>query len=113
MNLSLDKSTLSTTFENPLLIGTQDYLSRGGIIRCITEITPENTQKCKKLLNLDYEIRHIDDLKCVIAVSDLEYMAATVLDKGQPMTETIVIRVMWLCKECICLKHYGVDLFLL
>lgn len=90
MNLTLDKSTLSVMFENPAFYkDSQDYLCRGGKIRCITEITPENTQKCKELLNLNYELRHLDELKCVMVVNDSEYMAATVLGKGQPMTQII------------------------
>lgn len=49
----------------------------------VTEVTHENLQHCKELLNMVSELRHLDGLKGDIAVSESEYMVTTVLRKEQ------------------------------
>jgi signal transduction histidine kinase len=73
--------------------GYKDILARGGKIRCITEITPENIDYCKKLLGLVSELRHLDGLKGGIAINETEYMATTVLHNSRPLTEVIYSNV--------------------
>lgn len=90
MDITLDIRTLSAMVENPAYYdGYKEVLARGGKIRCITEVTPKNTQSIKELSNLVSELRHLDGLKGAIAINESEYMAATVLSKDQPMTEFI------------------------
>ena len=69
--------------------GYKDILARGGKIRCITEVTPKNIEHCKELLNLVSELRHLDGLRGDITINDSEYMATTVIQKEQPLTEVI------------------------
>jgi nitrogen-specific signal transduction histidine kinase len=69
--------------------GYLDILKRGGIIRCITEVTPDNIGDCKELLNLVTELRHMDGMKGGIAINESEYMATTVLKESKPLTEVI------------------------
>lgn len=69
--------------------GYKDILKRGGKIRCITEVTLDNIEYCKELLNLVTELRHLDGLKGGIAINELEYMATTLLQEEQPLTEVI------------------------
>jgi two-component system, OmpR family, sensor histidine kinase VicK len=69
--------------------GYLDILKRGGVIRCITEITPDNIGECKELLQLVTELRHMDGMKGGISVNESEYMATTVLKEGNPLTEVI------------------------
>jgi two-component system, OmpR family, sensor histidine kinase VicK len=64
-----------------------DVKRRGGRIRLITEITKDNIQYCKELMKIVDELRHLDGLIGGIAVSELEYMATTTLNKGQLLTQ--------------------------
>ena len=77
-----------------ILITTSSYrnsfkeiLESGCKIRCITEITPENIAFCKEMINLVTELRHLDGLKGGIAINETEYMAATLIQNMQPLTE--------------------------
>ena len=74
-------------------MATRDILKRGGKIRCITEITKENLQYCEELVNTVTELRHMDGLKGGIAINETEYMATTVLQEAQPLTEVIYSNV--------------------
>ena len=74
-------------------MATRDILKRGGKIRCITEITKENLQYCEELVNTVTELRHMDGLKGGIAINENEYMATTVLQEAQPLTEVIYSNV--------------------
>jgi two-component system, OmpR family, sensor histidine kinase VicK len=69
--------------------GYIDIRKRGGKIRALTEITPENTYYCKEIMKIVNEFRHLDGLKGGIAVSESEYMATTVLEEAKPLTQVI------------------------
>ena len=69
--------------------GYKGILKRGGKIRCITEITKDNIQYCKKLLDISSELRHLEGIKGGIAINESEYMATTILKEKQPLTEVI------------------------
>jgi signal transduction histidine kinase len=69
-------------------------LERGGKIRVITEVTKENLDYCKKMLKLVTELRHLDNVKGGLAVSENAYMAtAARLEKGKPLTQVIYSNV--------------------
>lgn len=77
-----------------ILITTSSYCSSlkkiresGCKIRCITEITPENIAFCKEMINLVTELRHLDGLKGGLAINETEYMATTLVQNMQPLTE--------------------------
>jgi nitrogen-specific signal transduction histidine kinase len=90
MDIAFDSKAPSIVVKFPQYRkGYLDILKRGGIIRCITEVTPDNIGECKELLNLVTELRHLDGMKCGIAINEIEYMATTVLKKSKPLTEVI------------------------
>lgn len=94
MDITFDHKAPSIVVQLPAYRnGYKDILARGGKIRCITEVTPENIQYCKELLNFVSELRHLDGLKGGIAINESEYMATTVLKEAQPLTEVIYSNV--------------------
>ena len=94
MDITFDHRAPSIVIEIPQYYnGYGDILKRGGKIRCITEITKENLQYCEKLVKTVTELRHMDGLKGGIAINETEYMATTVLQEAQPLTEVIYSNV--------------------
>jgi len=79
---------------------------RGGRIRCFTEITENNLQYCKQLLQLVDELRHLEGIKGGIAVSETEFMGTTVLEQAKPLTEVIYSNV----KEVVEQEQYIFDI---
>ena len=73
--------------------GYIDIRRRGGKIRAFTEVTKENVQHCKELMRLVDELRHLGGVKGGLAVSESEYMATTVLQQAQPLTQVIYSNV--------------------
>ncbi|MBA2268954.1 MAG: hypothetical protein H0W19_11575 [Nitrosopumilus sp.] len=93
MDITFDHKAPSIVVKLPAYCnGYKEILTRGGKIRFITEITKDNIQYCK-LLNLVSELRHLDGLKGGIAINESEYMATTVLQEAQPLTEVIYSNV--------------------
>lgn len=72
----------------PIKNGYSDFKRRGVRIRFITEITLENIQYVKELMNYA-EVRHMDTVKGNMAVSETEYVATAMLEGAKPITETI------------------------
>ncbi len=94
MDITFDHRAPSIVIEIPQYYnGYEDILKRGGKIRCITEITKENLQYCEELVKTVTELRHMDGLKGGIAINETEYMATTVLQEAQPLTEVIYSNV--------------------
>ena len=90
MDITFDSKAPSIVIRIPQYhTGYIDILRRGGAIRCITELTPDNIAECKELLGLVTELRHLDGMKGGIAINESEYMATTVLKEGKPLTEVI------------------------
>jgi two-component system sensor histidine kinase VicK len=56
-----------------------DVKRRGGKIRLITDITKENINYCKELMKIVDELRHLDEIKGGIAISESEYMGTLTL----------------------------------
>ena len=78
MDITFDHKAPSIVIQLPAYRnGYKDILTRGGKIRCVTEVTPENIQHCKELLSVVSELRHLDGLKGGIAINESEYMATT------------------------------------
>jgi two-component system, OmpR family, sensor histidine kinase VicK len=73
--------------------GYRDIKRRGGKIRLLTEITSENINYCKQLMNLVDDLRHVDGIKGGIAVSETEFMATTILEEATPLTQVIYSNV--------------------
>ncbi|HKU50297.1 MAG TPA: hypothetical protein VJP79_10120, partial [Nitrososphaera sp.] len=89
MDLSYDSRAPSIVIE--IAEYRNGYLgvkNRGGKIRVITDITKDNLQYCKKLIELA-ELRHLAEVKGGIAVSESEYMATTILEEAKPLTQVI------------------------
>ncbi len=111
------KIKMDITFDHkaPLIVidipeyknGYKDILSKSARIRCITEITKDNIQYCKKLMDIVTELRHMDGMKGRIAINENEYMATTVLQESQPLTEVIYSNV----KEVVDQGQYVFDTF--
>jgi len=75
------------------LNGYREIKRRGGKIRLIAEITSENIEYCKQLMNVVDELRHLDGIKGGLAVSETEFMATTVLEESTPLTQVIYSNV--------------------
>jgi len=73
--------------------GYRDIKRRGGKIRLLTEITSENIEYCKQLMNIVDELRHVDGIKGGLAISETEFMATTILEEGTPLAQVIYSNV--------------------
>ncbi len=108
MDITFDYKATSIVIDIPeYKNGYKDILSKGAKIRCITEITKDNIQYCKKLMDIVTELRHMDGMKGGIAINENEYMATTVLQESQPLTEVIYSNV----KEVVDQGQYIFDTF--
>jgi two-component system sensor histidine kinase VicK len=72
----------------PIKKGYSDFKRRQVRIRFITEITLENLQYVKELMNYA-EVRHMDTVKGNMAVSETEYVATATLEGAKPIMQTI------------------------
>jgi signal transduction histidine kinase len=68
--------------------GYNDFKRRGVRIRFVTEITSQNLEYVKELVNYA-EVRHMDTVKGNMAVSETEYIATATLEGAKPITQTI------------------------
>jgi len=69
--------------------GYMKIRENGGKIRVITEVTKNNIKYCKELMKIVDELRHLDDVKGGIAVSDSAYMTTTILQESKPLTQVV------------------------
>ena len=81
----------SMTME-PVKKGNNDFSKRDVSIRQIVEITRGNFQYCKEFMNY-VELRHMDNVKGNMAVTETEYVATSVLEGSKPVTQTIYSNV--------------------
>jgi two-component system, OmpR family, sensor histidine kinase VicK len=77
---------------DPVKKGYIDFSKRDVSIRQIIEITRGNLQYCKEFMNY-VELRHIDNVKGNMVVSETEYVATSVLESSKPVTQTIYSNV--------------------
>lgn len=76
----------------PVKKGYIDSSKRDVSIRQIVEITRGNFQYCKEFMNY-VELRHMDNVKGNMAVTETEYVATSVLEGSKPVTQTIYSNV--------------------
>jgi two-component system sensor histidine kinase VicK len=76
----------------PIKKGYIDFKEMGVKIRQIVEITKDNLQYCKEFMNY-VELRHMDNVKGNMAISETEYVATAVLKGSTPVTQTIYSNV--------------------
>src|ERR671914_166444 len=77
------------------------FRETGVRIRQIVEITKDNLHYCKEFM--DYvELRHMDNVKGSMAVSETEYVATAVLEGSMPVTQTIYSNVKAFLEQ----QHY-------
>lgn len=67
---------------------------KGGKIRVITEITKENADVCKELMNIVDELRHLDNVQGGTAINEKEYMATNILHESKPLTQVVYSNVL-------------------
>ncbi len=95
-----DSSAPSINIEFEPIRNCWQQISRRGIkINYITEITPGNIQYCKKMIEF-CELRHLDGIKGNFGVVDRkEYLAASVLEEAQPLTQVIYSNVKGIVEQ--------------
>lgn len=90
MDLCYESDAPSIVIEvNAYKNGYMKIRKNGGKIRVITEITKNNIKYCKELMKIVDELRHLDDVKGGIAVSDSAYMTTTILQESKPLTQVV------------------------
>jgi len=89
MDICFEKRVVSYVANiNTYVNGYKRIQKRNAKIRAITEINKDNIQDCEKLINKDMvminDLRHLNGIKCGIAVSEDQFIAtALLLDKIQ------------------------------
>ena len=63
--------------------------NRGVKIRFITEITKNNIHFCKELIKIVDELKHIDELKGSISISEIEFIGTTAWREKELLTPVI------------------------
>jgi two-component system, OmpR family, sensor histidine kinase VicK len=90
MDIAFDRNAPYIVVDNEdFLCGFKDILTRGGKIRCITEVTSHNVLYCKELLNLGIELCHLNDFQGGFVINESEYMTSLVFPKGQLLERII------------------------
>lgn len=74
--------------------GYLNIRNKGGKIRVITEINKKNIQYCKELIKIVDDLRHLDNVKGGIAVSEVAYMTTTILQESKPLTQVVYSNVL-------------------
>jgi signal transduction histidine kinase len=91
-----------------LKIAFEDAKRRGVKLMYVTEITKENLPYCKQLMEMTYELRHLDGIKGNFYISESGYLApATYHEKGKPASQIIYSNV----NEIIEHQRYVFDSF--
>lgn len=78
---------------------------RGVVCRTITDITIRNLVTCKKVVKRINELRHIDGIKCVFAVSDVEALAMV------PMPDSDMHKLQFIHSESESIVSYKQQVF--
>ncbi|MFI5406695.1 MAG: hypothetical protein ACHQ1D_09315, partial [Nitrososphaerales archaeon] len=81
-----------------LRIGMRHAYERGVKIKYISEITKHNINYCKELMKIA-EVRHVDNAKGGMAVSESEYIATAKLQEGKPVSHLIHSNVMEIVEQ--------------
>ena len=70
-----------------------DLKTRGIKFRYVTDITKENINYCKELIEFSDEVRHLDGIKANFSVSETEYIATATLQEAKPVLQVIYSNV--------------------
>jgi two-component system, OmpR family, sensor histidine kinase VicK len=70
-----------------------DLKTRGIKFRYVTDITKENINYCKELIEFSDEVRHLDGIKANFSVSEIEYIATATLQEAKPVPQVIYSNV--------------------
>ncbi len=102
---------------NSIRKGFHDAYKRGVLIRFITEINNSNLHYCEEFMKIA-ELRHLDNAKGGMAVTEKEYIVTANLQEAQPVAHLIYSNVNSNVKELLnnkkrFLKASGTKLFLL
>jgi signal transduction histidine kinase len=82
----VDNTAPSVILEvQPFKKAYMDFKNRGVNVRWITEVTKDNLEYCKQMLELVDELRHMDNIKGSYGISESEYIAAPTLVHGKPL----------------------------
>lgn len=84
----------------PIREAFREAFKKGIKIRFITEITNHNIKYCHEFMKIA-EIRHIDNAKGGMAVSEIEYLATAFLQESKPVSHLIYSNV----KEMVEQQH--------
>ena len=76
----------------PVKQTSMEMAVRGVRIRFLTEITRENISHCKEIMRMG-EVRHLDNIKGGMAVSEKEYISASTIFAGKPVPQIIYSNV--------------------
>jgi two-component system sensor histidine kinase VicK len=83
-----------------------DAKTRDVKLRYLTEITKDNIEYCKDLIEIVHEFRHLEGIKGNFYIGDTEYIApATFHEKGKPASQMIYSNL----KEIVELQQYIFD----
>jgi two-component system, OmpR family, sensor histidine kinase VicK len=81
-------SVIMTT--QPIRNAYLQLLKRGIKTRMITEITEKNIGHCKELMNMVYELRHLEGIKVNFCVSESDYVATAIeQQEGRSISQLI------------------------
>lgn len=78
--------------------GMRQAYERGVKIKYLSEITNHNINYCKELMKIA-EVRHVDNAKGGMAVSEDEYIATAKLQEAKPVSHLIYSNVMELVEQ--------------
>jgi two-component system, OmpR family, sensor histidine kinase VicK len=82
----------------PLKEGMNNACNRGVKIRYISEITKNNINYCKELMEIA-ELRHLDEIKGGMAINETEYIATAHLQEAKPVAHLIYSNVIEIVEQ--------------
>lgn len=84
-----DKGALIFDTLYGLKVAHINAMNRGGKLRLLTEITKDNLFLCKRNMHYVSEMRHIEGVVGLYAVSDKHYLSTLFHERDQPISECI------------------------
>ena len=96
LNICIDKNGPSVIINVPEITKLYVIFKSNSVkIRIVTEITLDNMEYCKKIVEkYGVEIRHLSGIRGNLAISDdRDYLASAVLQESKPLTEIIYSNV--------------------
>src|SRR5215467_1881611 len=76
-----------------------DAKSRGARLRYLTEITIDNISYCRMLRKIVDDLRHLDGMKGNFMISESEYLAPIILEKGKIASQLIYSNVRQIVEQ--------------